>query len=92
METKELGRQAVLLAEESGRKLGRWLELFERRLAEAEATEALCDLKEFVAFTTALKRVLEIARIAETLSPEEKDEGGAPLDTDALRALLSEED
>lgn len=93
MDKPNLTDPALQLAEATIGKLERWLALFEIRLAEAEERGAPADLKELVAFLTALKRTLEIARIAEVLAPHHADdEQAAELDPESLRRLFSEED
>lgn len=92
MNSQELAEKALALAAESTAKLERWLALFESRLAEAEQSDTPCDLKDFVAYTTALERSLKIAKLAQLLAPETADDRAETLDPDALRKLLSEED
>jgi hypothetical protein len=89
-----LGRDALQLSAEACAKLARWLPLFEGRLAEAEASGVPPDLKDMTQFLTALKRTLEIARIAGLLSPGENSHDAArlALDPEALRQLFPEED
>ncbi len=92
MPARELSDAAIRLAEEAVSKLDRWLVLYESRLADAEAQNELAELKEFTACLTALKRALEIARIAEVLRPDDDSHSANPLDPEALRQILSEED
>jgi hypothetical protein len=89
-----LGEEALRLASEASAKLARWLPLFEVRLSEAESVGAVPDLKDMTQFLTALKRTLEIARIAGILSPGEvsHDATRAPLDSETLRQLFPEDD
>lgn len=91
MASQSLAQQALALADESAGKLERWSVLFENRLAEAEQEGRLLELKEFVAYLTALKRTLEIARLAQAITPGAEGDHGT-LDSEALRKILLEED
>lgn len=91
--SESLSREATELAEESGRKLRRWLILFERKLAEAEQRGDPCDLKDFAVFTAALERLLKIGKLASAARKENAPHDGLPaVDIDAIRSLLAEED
>jgi len=88
-----LGAEALELAGVACQKLARWLPLFEARLAEAEAAGVPPDLKDMTQFLTALKRTLEIARIAGILAPGDSAHAqAATMDPEALRALFPEDD
>ena len=88
-----LGSEALDLAAIACRKLARWLPLFEARLADAEAAGVPPDLKDMTQFLTALKRTLEIARIAGILAPGDTAHAQADaLDPETLRALFPEDD
>ncbi|MBI1292295.1 hypothetical protein GC173_13820 [bacterium] len=91
---QSLGEDALVLAAEACTKLARWLPLFESRLAEAESAGAVPDLKDMTQFLTALKRTLEIARIAGILAPGDAahDDTRNPLDPETLRQLFPEDD
>ncbi len=75
----ELSHAALRLAGESVAKLARWLALYELRLAEAEAAGVPPDLKDMVAFLTAAKRALEIARLAEAIGGGDSPQAENPL-------------
>ena len=75
MASQALAQPALAWAEESAEKQ-------EGRLLE---------LKEFVAYLTALKRTLEIARLAQAITPGAEGDHGT-LDSETLRKILLEED
>ena len=87
-----LARSALDLAALSADRLTRWLVLFDLQLADAEAASRAPELKDFAAFLTCLKRVLEIARLAGLLDQKEDLSGASQLDPEFLRKLLSDED
>ena len=84
--------QILALTKQTSAKLARWLVLFEARLAEAESSESLLELKELIQFLTALERSLKIARLADVLRPENPDGKQPELDPETLRRILLEED
>lgn len=83
--------RALALAEESTGKLARWLVLFEEKLRAAEERREPPDLKDFTNYLTALKRTLEVARLAQALAPPSTSSLAA-LTPEALDALLAAED
>ncbi|CAN5435702.1 hypothetical protein BH09SUM1_BH09SUM1_17800 [soil metagenome] len=84
--------QILSLTEQASAMLARWLVLFETRLAEAESSESLLELKELVQFLTALERSLKIARLADLLRPKGADGSQHEVDPEALRRILLDED
>lgn len=67
--------------------------LFEADMAAAESLEEAPELKDLVALLTAIKRILEILRVAELMHPDSAAHGQLPaVDPEALRRILSEED
>lgn len=87
------GDRALDLAAKAEDQLERWSALFEVQVCLAEESHKPFELKEFVAFTAALERLLKIKKLAATFSSEEqRGSKRAPIDLESIRDGFFPED